>query len=210
MSEAGIDFKDLMERGLDSLTTTIRTGAKVKGVVTMIGKDTMFVDVGARMDGVIDRKDLEDGKGELKVNVGDTVEAFCMGWSDEGIKLTVKISGDMVDSSIEQAFKSHIPVEGKVTGVRKGGYSVQVSNVEGFCPLSQIDGRGVKRESGNTPPGINILGDGLQRTLCNRFEPSSPVGSGSREGARSPDGQPSRGRYCYGHCDEADGFRCVC
>lgn len=147
MSEAGIDFKDLMERGLDSLTTTIRTGAKVKGVVTMIGKDTVFVDVGARMDGVIDRKDLEDGKGELKVNVGDTVEAFCMGWSDEGIKLTVKISGDMVDSSIEQAFKSHIPVEGKVTGVRKGGYSVQVSNVEGFCPLSQIDGRGVKRES---------------------------------------------------------------
>ena len=51
----------------------------------------------------------EDGKGELKVNVGDTVEAFCMGWSDEGIKLTVKISGDMVDSSIEQALRVTFP-----------------------------------------------------------------------------------------------------
>ena len=54
-------------------------------------------------------------------------------------------------------------MEGKVTGVRKGDYSVQVSNVEGFCPLSQIDGRGVKRESEEyVSKGINILGDGLR------------------------------------------------
>ena len=112
----------------------------------MIGKVPCSLASGARMDGVIDRKD-RGWQGRAEGQFGDTVEAFCMGWSDEGIKLTVKISGDMVDSSIEQAFKSHIPVEGKVTGVRKGGYSVQVSNVEGFCPLSQIDGRGVKRES---------------------------------------------------------------
>ena len=32
MSEARIDFKDLMERGLDLLQPTIRTGAKVKAL----------------------------------------------------------------------------------------------------------------------------------------------------------------------------------
>ena len=82
MSEAGIDFKDLMERGLDSLTTTIRTGAKVKGVVTMIGKDTVFVDVGARMDG-IDRKILRMA-GRAEGQCRRYGRAFCMGWSDEG------------------------------------------------------------------------------------------------------------------------------
>ena len=111
----GKDFNDVMERGLNQLTTTIRTGAKVKGTITMIGKSTVFVDVGARMDGIIDRIDLENNKGELKYKVGDTIEAFCMGWTDDGIKLTVKMSGDMVDSSVEQAFQDQIPIEGKVS-----------------------------------------------------------------------------------------------
>ncbi|MCR4575692.1 MAG: S1 RNA-binding domain-containing protein [Lentisphaeria bacterium] len=148
MSEMnGKDFSDVMERGLNQLTTTIRTGAKVKGVITKIGKSTVFVDVGARMDGVIDRKDLENNKGELKYKEGDTVEAFCMGWTDDGIQLTVKMSGDMIDSSVEQAFHDQIPIEGKVTSERKGGFGVQVASVEGFCPISQIDARGVKKEA---------------------------------------------------------------
>ena len=142
----GKDFNDVMERGLNQLTTTIRTGAKVKGTITMIGKSTVFVDVGARMDGIIDRIDLENNKGELKYKEGDTIEAFCMGWTDDGIKLTVKMSGDMVDSSVEQAFRDQIPIEGKVLSERKGGFGVQVASVEGFCPFSQMDARGVKKE----------------------------------------------------------------
>jgi len=77
MSEMnGKDFNDVMERGLNQLTTTIRTGQKVKGTITMIGKSTVFVDVGARMDGVIDRIDLENNKGELKYKEGDTIEGY--------------------------------------------------------------------------------------------------------------------------------------
>ena len=39
-----------------------------------------------------------------------------------------------------------MPIEGKVTGERKGGYTVQIANTEAFCPFSQMDARGVKKE----------------------------------------------------------------
>jgi len=125
----------------------IRPGEKVSGRVIMIGKDTVFVDLGARADGVIDKQDFADGKGGFKVTEGDIVEAYCMGWTDEGIKLQVKMKGGReTDADVEQAYNAKMPIEGKVTGERKGGYTIQVSQTEGFCPFSQIDGRGVRKE----------------------------------------------------------------
>ena len=97
------DFGKLFEAGLNKLTTTIRTGQRVRGVVSMIGKSTVFVDLGTRTDGFLDRKDMLDKNGELTVKVGDSIDAFCMGWTDEGVKLALRMSGDAVDSSIEDA-----------------------------------------------------------------------------------------------------------
>jgi len=125
----------------------IRPGAKISGKVIMIGKDTIFVDLGARADGILDRQDFDDGKGGCTVAEGDIVEAFCMGWSDDGIKLQTKVSGGQeTDAGVEDAFNAKMPIEGKVTGERKGGYTVQISQTEAFCPFSQIDGRGVRKE----------------------------------------------------------------
>lgn len=146
MTTENNDFARLFEEKMGNLRTTIRTGEKVRGKVTMIGQNTIFVNLGTRADGLLDKKDLLDDDGQLKVKEGDIVEAFCMAWTDEGIKLAVKMSRDMVDSSIEDAFRAGIPVEGKVTGERKGGFTVQVANAEAFCPFSQMDGRGVKKE----------------------------------------------------------------
>ncbi len=140
------DFGKLFEAGLNKLTTTIRTGQRVRGVVSMIGKSTVFVDLGTRTDGFLDRKDMLDKNGELTVKVGDSIDAFCMGWTDEGVKLALRMSGDAVDSSIEDAYNAGMPVEGKVTAERKGGFTVQVANSEAFCPFSQMDARGVKKE----------------------------------------------------------------
>ncbi|MFA6928791.1 MAG: S1 RNA-binding domain-containing protein [Lentisphaeria bacterium] len=125
----------------------IKPGEKVTGRIIMIGKDTVFVDLGARTDGVIDKLDFADGKGGFTVSEGDIVEAYCMGWTDEGIKLQIKMRGGReTDSGVEEAFHAKMPIEGKVTAERKGGYTIQVSQTEGFCPFSQIDGRGIKKE----------------------------------------------------------------
>ena len=146
MSEENKDFGNLLEAKMGGMSTTIPTGKKVKGTITKIGKTTVFVDLGVQCDGIMDTLDLKDSKGELKYKEGDTIEAVNMGWSDEGYKLAMKVSRDMTDRAVEQAFESKLPIEGKVLEARKGGFGVQVSNVTGFCPFSQMDARGVKKE----------------------------------------------------------------
>jgi small subunit ribosomal protein S1 len=140
------DFGQLFEAGFSKLTTSIRTGQRVQGTVSMVGKNTVFVDLGTPADGYLDVKDLLDKNGEMSLKVGDSIEAFCMGWTDEGIRLALRMSGDAVDSSIEDAYNAGMPVEGKVSAERKGGFTVQVANSEAFCPFSQMDMRGVRRE----------------------------------------------------------------
>ena len=140
------DFSKLFEASLNNTQDQFQQGERVTGTITLIGKSTVFVDLGRRSDGILDRKDLLDANGELKYKVGDKIDAFCMDFTTEGIKLGLRISGQAVDSSIQDAFDNHIPVEGKVTGERKGGFTVQVASSEGFCPFSQIDARGVKKE----------------------------------------------------------------
>jgi small subunit ribosomal protein S1 len=49
--------------------------------------------------------------------------------------------GPEVRAELAQAAELGIPVEGVVTEVVKGGVSVDVAGVRGFCPASQIDAR---------------------------------------------------------------------
>jgi len=123
-----------------------RTGDVIKGKVISIGQTSVFVDVGGKAEGQLDRDQVSDKEGKLLVQVGDTVEARVVG--DEGgvLSLRVKIGGRGPDlrAELQQATELGIPVEGVVTEVVKGGLSVDVAGVRGFCPASQIEGRFVE------------------------------------------------------------------
>lgn len=136
-----MDFGALLEQSLNGLVTDFRPGDKVTGVVTGIDSKSVFLDINSTSEGVIDRDELCEN-GEMKINIGDTVEAFYMDGGDDGIKLSVKLGGHGADQLLEEAFASRIPVEGKVVGERKGGYSVKVAGQDAFCPYSQMSLRG--------------------------------------------------------------------
>ena len=133
------DFGAYLEANLQQLKTDFKVGDRVEGTVTQIGRQSVFVDINARSDGIVDREELLDDEGELTVAVGDRLEAFFTGWSDDSIRLTTKMAGNVADASLEDAFQSGIPVEGRVTEERKGGYAVNVLGTDAFCPYSQID-----------------------------------------------------------------------
>ncbi len=144
------DFGSLFEAA-EQQKVRIRSGEKISGRVIMIDDKTVFVDLGARADGYLDKNEFSDGEGGFTVIEGDIIDAFCMGWTDDGIKLQLKMSANgasdhEVDASVGDAYNAGMPIEGKVTGERKGGYTVQISRTEAFCPFSQIDGRGIKKE----------------------------------------------------------------
>jgi small subunit ribosomal protein S1 len=120
-------------------------GDLVKGVVTNIGKDAVFVDLGGKAEGVLDREQVIDSEGNLRVKVGDTLEARVAGDRGGSLQLRVKLGkGPEARGELVQALELGIPVEGKVTEVVKGGLAVDVAGVRGFVPASQVDARFVE------------------------------------------------------------------
>ncbi|MBQ4479471.1 MAG: S1 RNA-binding domain-containing protein [Victivallales bacterium] len=152
MSNESSNFSELFEQSCN-VNMKIQRGDKVTGTVIQIGKDTIFVDLGGRQDGCISRKDFVDAEGNLTVKEGDEITAYVTGSDSDGIKLERSLGGRTVhevDSAVADAYQNKMPIEGKVTAVRKKeekvvGYAVQIAKSEGFCPASQIDGPGLRR-----------------------------------------------------------------
>ena len=117
----------------------LQRGQVVKGRVIQITAEHVFVDVGGKGEAWIDRAELSDDEGRLRVTVGDEVEATVVSTGDE-IRLSHKLrQGAQAREALGVAAQSGMPVEGKVAAVIKGGFEVTVAGVRAFCPGSQMD-----------------------------------------------------------------------
>src|SRR5256712_2863867 len=124
-------------------------GQVVKGRVIQITAEHVFVDVGGKGEAWIDRAELADAEGRLKVAGGDEVEATVVSTGDE-IRLSHKLrQGAQARETLALAAESGLPVDGKVAAVIKGGYEVTVGGLRAFCPFSQMD----LRRAGSRPGG---------------------------------------------------------
>jgi small subunit ribosomal protein S1 len=145
MADNDEDFASMLAEleGTKSKKKKVKTGDIVSGKVISIGQTSVFVDVGGKAEGHLDRSQVSDSEGKLLVKVGDSIEARVV--RDEGgvLELRVKMGGrgPEVRAELQQAAELGIPVEGVVTEVVKGGVSVDVAGVRGFCPASQVDAR---------------------------------------------------------------------
>jgi small subunit ribosomal protein S1 len=122
-------------------------GDMVKGRVVSIGAESVFVDLGGKAEGVLEREQLADKDGTLTVKVGDTVEARVVDLGGKTGSITLRkvmAKGAEAKAELVQAFEHRIPVEGLITGVIKGGVEVQVAGVRAFCPAGQLDNRFVE------------------------------------------------------------------
>ena len=119
-----------------------KVGDLVKGTIVTLGKDAVFVDLGGKAEGQLDRAQVTDPDGKLLVKVGDVIEARVAADAGGVLSLRTKLGrGPEARAELAQAQELGIPVEGLVTEVVKGGLSVDVAGVRGFCPASQIDTR---------------------------------------------------------------------
>jgi small subunit ribosomal protein S1 len=122
----------------------LHVGQVVKGRVIHIGAEGVFIDAGGKGEAWIDRLELTDDEGRLKVGVGDEVEAIVVRTGDE-VRLSFKLrQGAQSREALQMAASTGVPVEGKVAGVIKGGYEVTVAGLRAFCPFSQMDLRRVE------------------------------------------------------------------
>jgi len=122
----------------------VRMGDEVTGTVVKIGAESVFIDLGAKAEGMIDKSEVVDADGKLKVAVGDRLRAFVVSTEDGQIVLGLRLGGrshkgDEPGAELARAQQSGIPVAGKVKAVNKGGVEVEIGVITAFCPISQLD-----------------------------------------------------------------------
>ena len=133
------DFATLFAR--EAIGPALEVGQVVRGRVIHVAAEHVFVDVGGKGEAWIDRAELSDEDGRLRVAVGDEVEATVVATGDE-LRLSFKLrQGAQAREALAMAAEAGVPVEGKVAAVIKGGYEVTVGGLRAFCPFSQMDVR---------------------------------------------------------------------
>jgi small subunit ribosomal protein S1 len=131
-------------------------GQMVETMVVKITGEWVFLDLGGKGEGYLDRKELADEAGNLTVKEGDTVRAYFQSSANNEMHFTTKIgSGPGKQAQFEDAWQNGIPVEGTVVKEVKGGFEVKLGGtVRAFCPFSQM---GLRRDE----PQADIIGKSL-------------------------------------------------
>lgn len=135
-------FAEMFEESY-AMPKRFSVGEKVEALVVKISPEWIFIDLGAKSEGYIDKKEFLDETGNLTVKEGDTVTAyFLSSRHSERLFTTKLLARKSVDEFLQNAYQNAIPVEGTVEKEVKGGFSVKISaSASGFCPYSQMDRR---------------------------------------------------------------------
>src|SRR5215831_14591433 len=114
----------------------------LRGTVVGISGDFVLVDYGAKSEGVIPRGDLLDTEGNLAVQRGDTFDVAVTGFDSKGMATLSRVAGPRPRDwdALTRAFENKEVVAGRVTGVIKGGFTVDLGT-RAFMPLSRSGAR---------------------------------------------------------------------
>lgn len=114
-------------------------GEAVELEIVAISDSTIFLDLNAKSEGVLDREELADEEGNVSVKEGDKIKVYFTGDFHGEMRFTTKIAGENADKEmLENAWKNGIPVEGNVESEIKGGYQIKIGTTRAFCPYSQM------------------------------------------------------------------------
>ena len=110
----------------------------IQGTIVSISADTVFVDIGRKMEGVVPLEHFRDKDGKITVQVGDHMLVTVTGRDSEGSYLlsTLKVERPKDWSGFERALEEKRIIGGTVTELVKGGFRVDVG-VPAFMPASR-------------------------------------------------------------------------
>ena len=120
-------------------TMYLEPGQKISTTIISISKESVFLDLNAKSEGILPLSDIQNDDGTLTAQEGDSIDVYFIGTKDGEMVFTTKISGDNADLALlENAYKHGTPVEGHVEKEIKGGFEVTVGSARAFCPYSQM------------------------------------------------------------------------
>jgi small subunit ribosomal protein S1 len=133
------NFAELFEQYSGGMSEDVQVGDKIKGRIISIGRDTVFMDTGTKIDGAVEMTELLDEDGNCPYALGDELELYVTSVTESEIILSRAISGIGGANQLRNAYEQKIPVEGKIASTCKGGFNVEILQRRAFCPISQLD-----------------------------------------------------------------------
>jgi len=132
-------FADLFESYSAGMKDDLKVGDKITARIISIGKNSIFLDTGTKVDGVVEPAELLDKDGNLPYHEGDAIDLYVISQNEHEVRLSKAISGVGGIELLQDAYANAIPVEGKVSATCKGGFHVEILQRRTFCPISQMD-----------------------------------------------------------------------
>ena len=131
-------FADMFEKSFVQ-RSRLEAGQMVETIIVKISGDWIFLDLGGKGEGYLEKKEMLDETGNLKVKEGDRVRAYFLSSENNEMHFTTKIgSGPGKQSQFEDAWRNKLPVDGTIVKEVKGGFEVRLGgSVRAFCPFSQ-------------------------------------------------------------------------
>ena len=135
--DSGVSFGSLLSEFEKTHADRSKTEAAQKeGIVVSISSDSVFLDIGFKVEGVLPRGAFENNA--EGVTVGDRFPVSVKGRNEEGYYALsrLRIAQPTDWASLEAAYAQKAAVAGTVTGVVNGGLTVDVG-VRAFMPASR-------------------------------------------------------------------------
>ena len=126
------------------------------GVIASISPSQILVSIGAKSEGVVSGRELEQLTAEEReaLKVGQEVPVFVLNPEDANgnVVLSLKRAQEQISwDNVEKLVTSDEVVDSKVMGFNKGGLIVGVEGLRGFVPSSQISAMRRSQSTGDTP-----------------------------------------------------------
>ena len=163
--ESSSEFDSLLAESINN--NKLKEGTIIQGTIAEIEDDAVIVDIGAKVEGRISKREFAFQKNKNEISIGDEIDVYLdkiENHNGECILSRSKAKSKEIWGEIEKSFEAGELIEGVITGKVKGGLSCEIG-VTAFLPGSQIDTRPVRDISHliNVPQKFKILKMDLKR-----------------------------------------------
>ncbi len=133
-------MSELVESGAD--IRVLKPGDMVEGKLLSVGKNEVYIDLEGYGVGVVRGRELYDDQATLaSLKPGDTILASVVEAEnkDGNVELSLRQAGqERVWQTLREQMDSKEMISTKILAANKGGLMVEINNVVGFLPVSQL------------------------------------------------------------------------
>ena len=139
--QASNEFEKLLAES--QLNSELKEGTIIKGTISDLDDDAATVDIGAKVEGRIAKREFIFSKDKKELEIGDVIDVYLEKIENhygDCILSRSKAKNKEIWAEIEKSFNAGELVDGVITGKVKGGLSAEIG-ITAFLPGSQIDTR---------------------------------------------------------------------